>query len=442
MNSSAQMAVPPPLAKIAAALREITEILARELTSPTDDPPAWGDFEWCIARAVTTMQGISSLLCAGLRWKSPAHFRRFLEEQRDHTAARHLRIEQLLDRIDSSARREGIMLVALKGAALHRRGICKAGERPMADIDLLVRGADAEATTRLLADYDFDVTFTTWRHQLLEARLAKDSIGGAFGEHADNPIKIELHTRIRERLPVSETDITQFLFPGDARAGINTYPSGAALMMHLLLHAAGNMRAHALRLIQLHDVACLAASFGSTDWDELMAARPNDRGLWWSVPPLRLTAHYFPAAIPPLVLARLDGTCSWLLRKLSRNERLAVVSWSNMRVHAFPGIGWSRTPREALTFMISRIWPSREALSEIKRFAAHQPGAADIPWYGISQGARIRRWIVSRPPRVQTLLSVRAAFAQRYDEAGCTVTSDNLNSRPIQLDENSPVKSP
>ena len=46
-------------------------------------------------------------------------------------------------------------------------------------------------------------------------------------------------------------------------------------MMHLLLHAAGNMRARALRLIQLHDIARLAQAFGSGDWKELLAARPD-----------------------------------------------------------------------------------------------------------------------------------------------------------------------
>jgi hypothetical protein len=40
-----------------------------------------------------------------------------------------------------------------------------------------------------------------------------------------------------------------------------------------------------------------------------------------------------------------------------------------------------------------------------------------VPWYGISQGARMLRWAFSKPPRVQALLPVRAALAQRYDDA-------------------------
>jgi putative nucleotidyltransferase-like protein len=423
-GSDEQLEAFPPVAKIAAALGDVTEVLARELTLPTDEPPMWSDFEWRIARAVAAMQGVSSLLATSLRWRGPPNWRRFLDDQRNHTMARHLRIVRLLDSIDTKSRRAGIPLVALKGVALHKSGVYEVGERPMADIDLLIHEANLQPMAALLDDCDYDLTFTTWRHKLYESRLGTGWISDGLGEHTDNPIKIELHTSIRERLPVSETDITQFLFPLDAPAGLNTYPSLAALMLHLLLHATGNMRAHALRLIQLHDIARLASRFKPDDWEELLNARPSDRGLWWAVPPLTMAAHYYPAAIPPTVLARLERECSWLLAKLSRRQSLTDVSWSNIKVHAFPGIQWSRTPQEAVRFMLSRMLPSRDARIEIQRFAANQPRASDIPWYGISQRERIVRWLFSRPPRVQTLLSVRAALAQRHDESDRGISAD------------------
>jgi hypothetical protein len=407
----------PPLAKIAAALFEITETLAREVSAPTDQLPPWGDFEWRIARAVAAMHGVSTLLCACLRWKGPESWRRFLEEQRDHVSGRHRKIELLLDRIDSHARSEGIALVALKGAELHRRGIYRAGERPMADVDLLVRETDENATTRLLKDCGYALTCTKRRERIFESGLTGLPNVARLGEHVDSPIKIELHTGIREPLPVSEADITQFVFPSRAHVGLNGYPSAASLMMHLLLHAAGNMRANALRLIQLHDIARLATRFSPSDWEELLRSRPGDQGLWWALSPLVLAVRYCRAAVPPSVIARLGEECPWLLRWVSRRQCLGEVSWSNLRVYAFPGIEWSRTPLEALRYMISRIWPSRETRLELERFAVHYPGAAGVPWYGISQGARMLRWAFSKPPRVQALLPVRAALAQRYDDA-------------------------
>jgi Uncharacterised nucleotidyltransferase len=404
--------VSPPLNKVAAALCDITERLASELAGTTSATPLWDDFEWRIARAVAAMQGVSSLLCAALPWAGPGSWQQFLNEQRQHVAGRYRRIAQLLNKIDLEARGEGVALVALKGAALHINGVYAPGERPMADLDLLVRDCDMQATNQLLEKVGYEMTFATWRHKLFESRskIARAPVG--LGEHIDNPIKIELHASIRERLPVSETDISEFLFPRGGRPGLNDYPSLASLMMHLLLHAAGNMRAHALRLIQLHDIARLAARLGARDWEELLTARPSGRGLWWAAAPLTLTARYCPNAIPPQVIARLNLECPWVLGKIVRRQCLADVSWSNIRVYALPGIEWSRTPTEALRFMISRAWPNREARGELRRFAAHHPGASNVPWYGISQGARMFRWAISRPPRVQTLLAVRAALAQ------------------------------
>ena len=416
----------PPSAKVAAVLTEVTETLAREFASVTREPPPWTDLEWRIASAVAAMQGISSLLNARLLWESPMCWRRFLEEQRDHTARRHLRIVNLLERIDTEARLEGVALVALKGAALYQRGIYEVGERPMADVDLLVRDFELNSVTRLLAACGFELTFVTWRHQLYESRVAAKPTGAGFGEHSENPIKIEVHINIRERLPVTETDITQYLFPTEPHVGLNAYRSVSALMLHLLLHAAGNMRARALRLVQLHDISRIASSFQLCDWEELLGFHPNNQDLWWAAPPLMLTARYFPDAIPEWVLARIRRQCPWLLRKFSSHYRIADVSWSNPRVYAFPGIEWSRSPAEACRFAASRIWPSRESLLELHHYAATQPGVSEIPWYGISHAARILRWLASKPPRVQTMLSVRAAFARQCREDS---SSDARGSR-------------
>ena len=402
----------PPLNAVAAALRTTTELLARELAVPTNEMPRWSEFEWRIARAASAMHGVSSLLCAGLRWAgAPDSWRRFLREQREQSVGRHAQIERLLDLIDARARHEGVALLALKGAALHAIGIYSAGERPMGDIDLLVQPEDATAAARVIEDCGYAAAFTTRRHRVFQPRI-KSAVGGRLGESIDAPIKVEVHTKIAEDLPVMATEITRFLRPSAAHAGLNAYPGNASLMMHLLLHAAGNMRARALRLIQLHDIARLAPRLGPAGWEELLAARPNDRNLWWALAPLLLTARYYPNAIPPEPFAGLHPECPWLLRRLARRQRLADVSWSNIRIQAFPGLEWSRTPREALKFMRSRIWPSREARLELKEGAAQIPGAATVPWYGISHGARILRWVFSRPPRVQTMLSVHAALAQ------------------------------
>jgi hypothetical protein len=402
----------PSLTRVAAALRKTTETLGRELAVPTTEAPLWSEFEWRIARAVCAMHGISSLLCTGLRWEGPQSWRQFLHEQWENSVGRHMQLTHLWNAIDSQARREGITVVALKGVALYASGIYAAGERPMGDIDLLIREEDATAVARLLDVCDYVPSFTNRRHRVFQPRTGKMATGSRLGEHIDSPIKVEVHVRIAESLPVIQTDITSYLFPGSAHRGLNTYPSLAALMTHLLLHAAGNMRARALRLIQLHDIALLARRFGPADWEELLSIRPDGRAVWWALPPLRLAAHYYPATVPSALFARLRPECPWLLGRLAPSQRLTDVSWSNIRIQAFPGIEWSRTLHEALAFMNSRIRPSHEALAELSEAAAQIPDGSTVPWYGVSHGNRILRWLFSRPPRVQTLLSVRAALAQ------------------------------
>jgi hypothetical protein len=401
----------PALTEISAALRKTTEVLAKELVVPTDEPPPWTDFEWRIARAVAAMQGISVLLEARLRWQGPARWRQFLDEQRHHSLLRYVEITRVLELIASLACRDGIALVALKGAALYQQGVYAAGERPMGDIDLLVCNNDAKALAQLLETCGYEAAFATRRHEVFQPRLRKIP-SSKSGEHIDNPIKIEVHTKIAEHLPISTVDITQFLLTNAQGPGVNAYPSSASLLLHLLLHAAGNMRARALRLIQLHDIALLAARMDHGDWEQLFASRPNGEPLWWVWAPLCLTARYYPAAIKLALFERQSTESPWLLRNRAHRQRLSDVSWSNIRIAAFPGLEWSRTPREALAFMKSRAWPSRAARLELNTNAAQIPGFSSVPWYGISHAARILRWIFTRPPRVQTMLAVRAVLMQ------------------------------
>jgi hypothetical protein len=398
---------------VEAALRKTTEGLARELACPSNLQPEWSDFEWRIAQAVAAMQGVSSLLAQGLRWQGPAYWQQFLAEQKDHTTRRQQLIEHLLAEVNSGAQRAGIALVALKGAALNAIGIYRAGERPMGDIDLLVRETDADAAGRVIMALGYSKAFITWRHQVFAPNAVSEGTSG-LGENVANPIKIELHTRIAERLPALETDITALAFPSHPHPGINAYRSVASLMAHLLLHAAGNMRARALRLVQLHDIALLATRMDGHDWEELLSGSSRHPGLWWSLPPLTLTARYYSAAIPRWVISAVEPACPLLLRQCSRRHRLADVSWSNLRIRAFPGIEWSRSPREALSFVMSRVRPSRVALAELEQAATTEQWTTGIPWYGLSHHRRILRWVFSRPPRMQTIGPVLSALGDEH----------------------------
>ncbi len=402
-----------PLSKVTAALLKTTEALASELVSPTDEPPLWSEFEWRVAQAVAAMQGTAGLLCGAVRWRGSASWCHFIEQQRDFVRSRQHGISRLLEEIDAAARRAGIAFMALKGAALHAIGIYQAGERPMADIDLLVYRADENGMLRLLEGLGYSVTETIKRHHTLMPSNHKPP--ATWGDHADNAIKIELHTRIVELLPIRPVDVTPIVLSREMHAGLNPYPGPPALMAHLLLHAAGNMRTRVLRLIQLHDIAKLAKRFSAEDWEGLRSACRNETGLWWLAPPLIVTDRYYPGVIPPALLAQIESECPWLLARVSRRQGLMAVSWSNARIEAFPGIEWAATLREALRFAIGRIRPSQEALHGWEVFVEQNPRMAGVPWYEISHAGRMARWVLSRPPRMQTMRTIKAAL----DQSGC-----------------------
>ncbi len=410
---NAQLPGLPPYRTVAAALRKTTEVLAREVARPSDSRPDWNEIEWAIARSVAAMQGITVLLANRLRWRGPPAWQSFLAEQREQSLLRDGLIGELLERIDSAAREARLCCVALKGSSLRALEIYTAGERPMGDVDLLVSPADADAAASIMRRLDYERTSVAERHTTYAPR--RGATLGGLGEHADNPLAIEVHTRVAEALPIDKIDISDRLRPVDPRPGVNPYPSLAALLLHLLLHAAGNMKAHALRQIQLHDIARLSERLDDIDWQALLETASVGDELWWAFPPLVLTLRYCDCAIPPELIRSLRASCPPILRKISERQELTDVSWSNLRISAFPGIAWSRSPTDVLRYARSRVLPDRDALELLRSALERQPQMRRVAWYQLSQGRRIARWLLSRPPRVQTITSVAAAL--RYPEA-------------------------
>jgi hypothetical protein len=398
----------PRMPVIAAALRTTTERLTRELAQPRDAAPDWTEFEWAVARAVSAMHGISSLLATHLRWHGPPAWDEFLHQQREQTLACYDRIGRLLAQLSRAAERAGLPLVALKGSALRQFSLHHPGDRPMGDIDLLVRPGDAELAARVIQSLEYRCAYRARRHDVFMP--VDDSVPHAYAEDKRNPLRIELHQRISEPLPVEPVDITELIWPAQVRAGINPYASFAALLRHVALHTCGNMRANAMRFLQIHDCALLARRMGPNDWAELMGPDPR-LSAWWLYPALSLAERYVPGSVPANVLAGFAVLCPRRLRQRFDRCEVSEVSWSNLRIAALPGLEWARTVGERLRFARSRIAPSRQALAELQDGLYTLPALADSRWYRGSQLQRILRWTFSHPPRVQTMASIRAALS-------------------------------
>jgi len=395
----------PPMATVAAVLRATTERLAAELASPQAAAPDWSEFDWRTGRAVAAMHGISGLLAGKLLWRGPEGWAEFLIRQRDHIAGRQLRLKELLAAVAVHCQREGIPVLALKGTALLEEGLYGYGQRPMADLDLLTPPEHLGRASKVLESLGLRESHRTFKHRVFEPRDATRPRG--FGEHADNAIKVELHERICEMLPRRVTDITRLVSPADARPGLHPYPSRAALMAHLLLHAAGGMSYRSLRLIQLHDIALLARRQTAADWQQLLDWRH-----WWAWPPLMLAERYYGVFTPQPVMKALRASCPTVLRRTCARQRLSDVSLSRLWLEAFPGIEWTRSLGEAVTFIARRIVPSAEVRSDREFALSRDPSLAHGDWGGLSQSRRILRALRARTPRPWPLHNVRAALAE------------------------------
>jgi hypothetical protein len=398
----------PPLSIVRNGLRRTTETIAAELAQPGGATPAWSDLEWQLASAVAVAHGVSPLLSQCSTWQH-APWQRFLESQREHVELRHRRIAALLQRIDTDARTAGLALVPLKGSALHAMSLYAPGERPMADIDLLVREDDAAAATRMLLALGYVESFAQWKHRVFKPATGQPF--GGLGEHRDTPINIELHTRIQERLPVSTVDITGQIYPQAPRPGLNAYPSIGAVMSHLLLHAAGNICGRSLRLLHLHDISLLAKRMVASDWDALWDEHAANAP-WWALPPLRLVARYYRDAIPDAVVARLERDCPLLLRTISQRQMLTQVSCSELWLHAFAGIEWSRSPRDVVQYLRSRVRPSDEAIRERADMVRTQLWLQGQDWVTLKHARRVLTWLTRPVPRMDMLYAVRAALQE------------------------------
>jgi len=401
----------PPLKTVKAGLLRTTEALAHELAraQPGTGTPAWSDLEWRLASAAAVAHGVSPLLSRLSFWQN-AGWQQFLAGQHEHVELRYQRMASLLARIDAEAREAGLPIVPLKGSALHAIGLYTAGDRPMADIDLLVRDEDAERAVALLEELGYVASFAQWKHRVLRPSDGVPFTG--LGEHRDMPITIELHTRIQERLPVATADITGRIFPRKPHPGLNAYPSTGALMNHLLLHAAGNICGRSVRLIHLHDISMLATRMTANDWDALW----DDRAMgspWWALPPLRLVARYYRDAIPHAVLTRAERDAGPLLRIVSRHQTLTQASCSALWLRALPGIEWSRSLGEAGRCIRNRIKPTDEAVKESADMVRTQLWLQGQSWVTQRQGRRILTWLTKPVPRMDTLYVVRAALESR-----------------------------
>lgn len=404
-------------------LRTATERLAAELARPGAEAPDWGPLEWRVAMAAAVIHGISGLLAERLRWEGPALWRDFLADQRHQMRLREERIRAVLRAVDQEARREGVPVVGLKGSALLGLSVYAPGTRPMADIDLLVRPGDHVAALRLLGRLGYRPEVDSGRHLTLLPEDYVPSKRVPFGEHAEQSVKIELHTRVAERLPLREIDITDRILTPAATPGLNGYPDLAGLMRHLVLHAAGNMRMHSVRLMQMHDLALMSERLTESDWAALASAggsatasasASGGTGAWWALPPLTFAQRHFPSsAIDAHRLRTFEADCRPWLKRHARRASLTDLSSSCAVILLMPGLAWARSPGEALRLARERFWISASQRRLGAQLRDSQTWLRDNAWVRMPRTLRALYWLAGRRPAPAAQFCVAQALDYR-----------------------------
>ena len=193
---------------------------------------------------------------AGLTAETPAPLRRLLREATNESLHRAILVHGQLAELAALCAREGIRVMALKGAARLLAGELP-GTRSIADIDVLTAAADAP---RL--------------HSLLQRELAYTVDGAAYPHHLPGltrpgSLGIEVHVRLAPTpLPLDAA-----IWEETRRVSLGGHPielpSPTNLLLHTLEHAVGVNWTARYRLRDILDLAALCTA--DVDGSRVMA---------------------------------------------------------------------------------------------------------------------------------------------------------------------------
>jgi hypothetical protein len=317
----------------------------------------------------------------------------------------------LLDIVDREACAADIAFVPLKGMALHALGLYEPGERPMADIDVLVQPQNLERMRQVISNLGYRTVARTADGCAL---VPVNQPRAKLTEHSENGITVELHARISRCMPTRVVDITPDLWSSTPHPGRNAYPNLVALMRHLLMHTAVNMQLRIVRMVQLHDMALLAPLLSGEDWQAMLDPQSPGGPRWWAFPPLSLLHRYYPSVVPAKARAAAALRCPPVLRIAASKVKLSGVSVSNPRRPIFPALFWSGSLMEASRCVTERLQQGARAF----RGGASKASVNELqPWIERVHRRRSIDVLVGRA-RPETVMMLSAAI--NHDPAFAT----------------------
>lgn len=230
------------------------------------------------------------------------------DEQSDRVQAvtRNIRMMHLLERIARAFNDAGIPLMVLKGAALNLTVYHHAADRPMDDLDLLVKPEQLGQAIEILEQ---KLHCTRGRSLVREDFFPRFHYEMEFVAGSIYPTKIDLHVRPFRPLRYAQLVPPDALWGSAVPARIGgasvMIPSAEGMLIHLAAHAAIH---DCGRPIWLQDLKGWADQCRMTmNWDKFL----NDVQRWRLALPVRVAVERaqdeFGEICPPWVMDRLTG---------------------------------------------------------------------------------------------------------------------------------------
>jgi Uncharacterised nucleotidyltransferase len=256
------------------------------------DPGPLPDVDPQLAPSALLHAGLTAFVAGHLRAsgeEAPAELSEHLAEQGEAVAERTRRFRVQLPKVLATLGASGVSAIPVKGLALGDAVWPRPGERPMADIDLLIdparRAHATQAMTgagyRLVEQAPNEDTFLAW---------GDGSVGRTDGESADHNGKVELHPGWVERAHGYSVDDRGVLraasLPGEIGGVECRVLPPAALALHTLGHLSISVIRRDVRALNVLDVVLALRSLDASDRAEFdrLAALVDPRFVapgWW-----------------------------------------------------------------------------------------------------------------------------------------------------------------
>lgn len=302
---------------------------------------------------------------------------------RDATSATEQRWDLLrarLDQLTETCRVAGIEVVLLKGAALVETGLAPPGERPMADLDVLVPEAVAIEAHRRARELGFAATSSasSWRHATTRHHHLP-ALRDAYG------VTIELHHRLLDvSHPQSRLDelARQRVQPLPALPAARLDDVGTWL--HLAVHFWDDRRrGTGGPLLQLLDLHLVLARLDPAE----LAAVAADGGAARLVGTVAsVLEHVLPSDRAARLRASLEGPTADapVITEFARTRIFGRRDPLPQLLH--PTVDVAYTPLRLATRLRHQLWPGRDSLERVHGAGARRRDHLAALWPVVRSG--------------------------------------------------------